>query len=158
MAATAIRNTDTIDTITTMETVINNSGFNINDIVKCVNYGCLYSTYSDAMEALWGKKWHGFSKAEEQYPNGLMGRRDFNNRYYAGGYLFVANGEIPPEKYWQNKKWRIAGMIMHERGHNIICQLIDELKRSILVGVDGLAMVKHNPKNNTPKVLKLPRR
>jgi hypothetical protein len=141
-----------------METVINDSGFNINDIVKCRNYGCLYESYSEAMEALWGKKWHGFARSEEQYPNGLMGRNDFENRYYAGGYLWVANGDIPPEKYWEKKKWRIAGMIMHESGHTIMCQLIDELKRSILVGVDGLAIVKHNPKNNTPRVPKLPRR
>ena len=138
-----------------MKTVINDSGFNINDIVKCVNYGHLYTTYSNAMEALWGKRWHGFSRTEEQYPNGLMGRSDFENRYYAGGYL-VTIGEIPPEGYWTNKKWRIAGMIMHENGHVIMCQLIDELKRSILVGVDGLAIVKHNPKNNTPRVPKLP--
>lgn len=141
-----------------METVINNSGFNINDIVKCVNYGCTYTTYSEAMETLWGKKWDGFSRAEEQYPNGLMGRSDFGCRYYAGGYLWVANGEISPERYWENKKWRIAGMIMHERGHKIMCQLIDELKRSILVGVDGLVIVKHNPKNNTLRVPKLPKR
>ena len=141
-----------------METVINNSGFNINDIVKCINYGCLYGSYSDAMEALWGKKWHGFARAEEQYPNGLMGRNDFYNRIN-DFEVYTWNSSFDLSKtYWENKKWRIAGMIMHESGHMIMCQLIDELKRSILVGVDGLAIVKHNPKNNTLRVPKLPRR
>lgn len=142
-----------------METVINNSGFNINDIVKCINYGCLYESYSDAMEALWGKKWHGFAMAEEQYPNGLMGRNDFYNRHYnVGEFTWISSFDSPPKNYWEKKKWRIAGMIMHESNNIIMCQLIDELKRSILVGVDGLAIVKHNPKNNTPRVPKLPRR
>ena len=136
-----------------METVINDSGFNINDIVKCVNYGCLYDIYSNAMEALWGKKWHGFAREEEQYPNGLMGRNDF---YYRD--IDVWGISSFDKTYWENKKWRIAGMIMHESGHMIMCQLIDELKRSILVGVNGLAIVKHNPKNNTPRVPKLTRR
>lgn len=142
--------------ITTMEMVTNNSGFNINDIVKCVNYDNLYGSYSDAMEALWGKKWHGFARAEEQYPNGLMSRNDFYGCTWFSSVL--SSLDTPLKTYWENKKWRIAGMIMHENSHMIMCQLIDGLKRSILVGVDGIAIVKHNPKNNTPRVPKLPRR
>lgn len=120
--------------------ITNNSGINVDDFVVVKNYGYLYSTYAKAMKQLWGKPYHGFDKEEEQYPNGLMGRTGF---YYNG------------HEYWKNKKWRVASMAMHENGSDVLCQLIDRLKRSILVGVKGLKVIKHNPKKVTKTIPKI---
>lgn len=120
--------------------ITNNSGINVDDFVVVKDYGYLYSSYAEAMKQLWGKEYHGFDKEEEQYPNGLMGRTD---SYFWG------------DKYWRNKKWRVASMAMHENGKDVLCQLIDRLKRSILVGAYGLEVIKHNPKKVTKTIPKI---
>lgn len=122
--------------------VTNKTKFNVNDIVVCYNYGELYSTYSTAMSKLWGCGYHGFSIKEHQYSNGIMGRSDFDVRYDS-------------TNYWHKKKWRIVAMCVHEDSSDVLCQLCDELKRNILVGVSGLKLIKHNPKNITKQIPKI---
>ena len=139
--------------------VKNTSKFNVNDFVRVISYGGMYSTYANAMQQMWGMSHNGFDVEANQYPNGLLGRNDIYGTPLIRGYdIYGTPKKIfnsDPNEYWFRKLWVIKSIALHENGFDVICQVKDVLGRSILMRADCLELVKHNPKNYTPEIIKI---
>lgn len=115
-----------------------------NDIVNVTCYGGTYSTYTNAMQQLWGGKHHGFcGDRHEKYADGLYGSANLEREVFH-----------EPSTFWKKKKWRVLSVALHESTTplqfepTLICAIQDRLGRKLVISIRSLKTVKRNPKNN----------
>ena len=105
--------------------------FRIGDIVRVIDWGETYSTYTKAF---------------------IYFTNNANKPYYCGLALEI---EERRKKDGDKQYFKIIKIAEHEQNNSILCYIQDRTKRGVVIGIEGLKLVKQFPlrKNETINIV-----